>query len=435
MATLSELLKELNTLPLGNLYVKTIKGQRYFYHQYFLNGVRYSKLVKKEDAIELKRLINHRKEVEKLIKKKKSMNVTLSRNAEELTGYVMNKNVVVAKFEKGEPTYIDPILAPHIIRRTHSIEAFLKLRAMDMSRTNARILKKILNINVDEDYKTPLYAYALSVSDHYWFKPKHSKLTYQDVLVNDDSLFEAALKGETNVFYHKARLSPEITTTGSFEKGWRFIDGEWWLYKVGNSKQYFSELFSSKFAKLIGVNTIDYELDNGYIRCKNFSKNYNFEPIYSWVGDNDNYDVVFNAIYEFGDEIAKDYLKLIFFDSVVNNIDRHNENVGVLRDVKRGFILSLAPNFDNNLSLIATTDSLNNNPSKDNFMKLFVDFYKKDSRVRKLFSSIELKEITLEQVEEIVNSIPIDAINKNTIVSTIFNRYNYLKDLVNNKHI
>ena len=238
MATLSELLKELNTLPLGNLYVKTIKGQRYLYHQYFLNGVRYSKLVKKEEAIELKRLINHRKEVEKLIKKKKSMNVTLSRNAEELTGYVMNKNMVVAKFEKGEPTYIDPILAPHIIRRTHSIEAFLRLRAMDMSRTNARILKKILNINVDEDYKTPLYAYALSVSDHYWFKPKHSKLTYQDVLVNDDSLFEAALKGETNVFYHKARLSPEITTTGSFEKGWRFIDGEWWLYKVGNSKQY-----------------------------------------------------------------------------------------------------------------------------------------------------------------------------------------------------
>ena len=186
---------------------------------------------------------------------------------------------------------------------------------------------------------------------------------------------------------------------------------------------------------MIVVNTIDYELDNGYIKCKNFSKNYNFEPIYSWVGDNDNYDVVFNAIYEFGDEIAKDYLKLIFFDSVVNNIDRHNENVGVLRDVKRGFILSLAPNFDNNLSLIATTDSLNNNPSKDNFMKLFVDFYKKDSRVRKLFSSIELKEITLEKVEEIVNSIPIDVINKNTIAIAILNRYNYLKDLVNNKHI
>ena len=429
MATLSELLNELQSLPIGNVYEKRINGKTYYYHQYFLNGVRYSRILKKNEVEEITSKIAHRKEIEKLIKSIKLKNVTLSKNANELTGFVMNGNEEVAKFEKGVLVSLNEKHAPLVIVRTHSIEEFLKLRVIDMSRTNARILKKVLNIEVDEDYKTPLYSYALSISDQYWFKPKNSKLKYHDVNFDNDSLFETSLKGEVNVFFHKAKLSPEITTTGSFEKGWKYIDNEWWLYKQGNNKQIFSELFCSRFAELIGINTVKYEYDGNYIFCKNFSSIYNYEPIASVAGDNDNYEHVFNALFKLNANLLKDYLRLMFFDCVINNIDRHNENLGVLRDAKTGRIVSLAPNFDNNLALIATTNSLNNNPKKDGFINSFISFLKNNEIAKGLYKENRFKDISIEEVENIVSSIPIDVENKDKIAESVVLRYSYLKNI------
>ena len=164
METLSELLKILKTLPLGNVYKKTINGKTYYYHQYFYNGQRISNIVKKEELKDLKEKISKRIEIERKIKSIKLKKVTLSKKANELTGYVMSGNNVVAKYEKGNLVDLNKDLCPLIIKRTGSLEKFLKLRIMDMSRTNARILKKILNINVEEDYKTSLLYSSFSVS-------------------------------------------------------------------------------------------------------------------------------------------------------------------------------------------------------------------------------------------------------------------------------
>lgn len=429
MATLSELLKELNTLPIGNIYKKRIHGKTYYYHQYFQDGVRFSHLVKEEERLALQEKIARRLEIEAKIRDIHLRDITLSRNAHELTGYVMCENTVTAVFEKGVMVDINPTLAPLVIQRTHSLEEFLKLRVMDMSRTNARILKKVLQIEVDEDYKTALYSYALSISDHYWFKPKHSKLKYKEVVFDNDSLFETSLKGEVNVFFNKAKLSPEITTTGSFEKGWRYIDGEWWLYKKGNERQIFSEMFCSYFAELINLSSVAYELDGEYIRCKNFSPYMNFEPMAALAGDNDRYDYVFNILCGIREDLARDYLKLILFDSIMNNIDRHNENYGLLRDPESGTILSLAPNFDNNLALIATTERLNS-PSKDGFIKVFTDFIKKNEVARSMLHEISIPDIDLDDLRLIALQIPIRIKNLEEIVSSVFLRYNYLKKLL-----
>lgn len=429
MDTLSELLKKLRSLPLGNVYKKNINGKTYYYHQYFINGKRICNLVKEDKLDELTSEINERKEIEKRIKSIKLRNTDLSVKANELSGYVMSGNVVTAEFEKGNLVSLNENLAPLVIKRTKSLEKFLKLRIIDMSRTNARILKKVLNINVDEDYKVSLYSYALSVSDNYWFKPKHSKLKYLDVNFNNDAFFETSLKGEIPGFFNRPKLSPEITTPGSFEKGWRYIDNEWWLYKTGNDKQILSELFSCRFAKLIGIDTIIYEEDSGFIKSKNFSSEYNFEPMAALADDNDNYDFIFNILIKINKQIAKDYLKLIFFDSVVNNVDRHNENMGLLRDAETGRIISLAPNFDNNISFVATSNSFNENPKKDGFIKIFVEFLNKNSNALELFKTIELKQISEEDINAIFDEIHIDFPNKNELSKTVLNRYNYLKNL------
>ena len=434
MPTLSELLNELRTLPLGNVYPKTIHGKTYHYHQFFRDGKRFTRIVKEEDLLDLVAGIMRRKEIERAIKSIRSKDVVLSKSAAELTGSVMNGNRVVATFEKGVLSFIDPDLAPLVIVRTHALEPFLKLRVIDMSRTNARILKKIMHLETDEDYKTSLYAYALSIADQYWFKPKYSKLVYQNLLLEDDSLFETALKGEVNVFYQKARLSPELTTTGSFEKGWRFIDGEWWLYKNGNARQLYSELFCSAFAALLGIPSVAYEMEGAYIRCKNFSPQTNFEPMASLVGDDDNYETVFSALIGLGESFAKDYLKMMFFDAVTNNIDRHSENMGLLRDRESGKILSLAPNFDNNLALIATNEHLNPNARKDGFIRYFVRFLEENEKAKCLFQELRFPSISMEDLTLISDSIPLDIPNKAETNEAILLRYEYLKGLFNKQH-
>ena len=53
----------------------------------------------------------------------------------------------------------------------------------------------------------------------------------------------------------------------------------------------------------------------------------------------------------FGDEAAIEYVKLIYIDAICCNQDRHSKNFGVLRDIDSGAFVSLAPNFDYNISL------------------------------------------------------------------------------------
>ena len=436
MKTLSELERELKTLPRGNVYIKKINGNEYFYHQYFINGARVGSIVSKDKVDELKAKIEYRKQIEKQIKliKSRQKNIILSKNAKDLTGSVMSGNTLVATFEQGTLTYINEKLAPLVIKRTHRMEEFLKLRVIDMSRTNARILKRILNIHVDDDYKAALYSYALSVNDNYWFKPKHSKLKYNELKFRDDSYFDAALKGDTTVSRFINQLTPEITTRGSFEKGWKYINGEWWLYKSGNPNQIFAELYSYHFAKLIGIETAIYEYDDGYIRSKNFATKYNFEPIASLLGDNDDNKVIFDELYKINKEIAKDYLKLIAFDAIVFNVDRHNENVGLLRDRRTGKIVSLAPNFDNNMAFYSNSEVTLNMPQKDNMIKLFANFLKDNDLAMELYKGISFPEITIEDLRDILNKVEIKINNEEEVIATLLARYKYLKSLFNTQH-
>ena len=436
MKTLSELINELKTLPKGNVYKKIINGNEYYYHQYFINGARVGSIVGADKVPELLKKIEYRKQIEKQIKliKSRQKNIILSKNAKELTGSVMSGNTVVATFEQGILTYINNKLAPLVIKRTQRMEEFLKLRVIDMSRTNARILKRILNIHVDDDYKAALYSYALSVNDNYWFKPKHSKVKYQELKFKDDSYFDTALKGDTTPSRFINQLTPEITTTGSFEKGWKYINGEWWLYKSGKPNQIFAELYSYHFSKLIGVDTAIYEYDDGYIRSKNFATKYNFEPIASLLGDNDDNAVIFDTLYEINRDIAKDYLKLIAFDAIVFNVDRHNENVGILRDRRTGKIVSLAPNFDNNMAFYSNNDVDLNMPQKDQMIKLFCNFLKDNETAKELYQEILFPEVTIKDLQNILNKVEIKINNGEEIISTLLERYNFIKSLFNTQH-
>ncbi len=71
------------------------------------------------------------------------------------------------------------------------------------------------------------------------------------------------------------------------------------------------------------------------------------------MGDEEDYIKVVVKLKELCPKATPDYIKMIFLDTITANPDRHTGNFGLMRDVKSGKLLGLAPNFNNNMALIA----------------------------------------------------------------------------------
>ncbi|MBO4682835.1 MAG: HipA domain-containing protein [Bacilli bacterium] len=401
MKNINELLIEIESLPSGYISKKNIHGKDYFYLQYKNNGKLVSKYIKEDDLEKLKEDLKRREEIENEIKsllaKEKNLN-TLSKTTLELSGYIMEEDRVVAEFDKGVLVNIDNDNAPLIVKRTHDLVSFLSSRILDTSRTNARLLKRIMNVHGEEEYLIALKNHATSVTDNYWFRSKNSRLKYKDVSLESDIYNEVSLKGELLYFPKEAKLSPQFSLLGSYEKCWKLIDNEWWMYKSETKEELYSELIASKISDLLSIPTALYEIDGDYIRTKNFASKYNFEPLSSLAGDDDSFEHVFALLFSLDKELAKQYLKIIYFDALVNNVDRHNENLGFLRNKKTGKIVSLAPNFDLNMSLFSRNKLLSQ--TKDGFISLFIKFVDSNEMVKSLYKEIEIPSLKEKDIDE-----------------------------------
>ena len=431
MAKVNELLVVINNLPKGYISKKMIHGKKYFYLQQVRNGKMTSIYIKKTDLKPLREKIARRKAIEKEIKdslsKEKNVN-SLSPNTLELTGYVMSENQIVAEFHKGQLVSLNDKLTPLIIKRTHSLIAFLSSRVMDTSRTNARLLKRVLNIHSNDDYLIALKNHATSLTDNYWFKSKNSRLKYKDVSLESDIYNEVALKGELLYIPKIPKLSPQYSLLGSYEKCWKLIDNEWWMYKVGTKEERYSEYISALVSKKMGIPTAEYELVDNYVRSKNFATKYNFEPLSALCGGDDSYDHVFNVLFDLDKELAKQYLMLIWFDALVNNVDRHNENVGFLRNKKSGAVLSLAPNYDLNMSLFARNPLLMQ--EKDGFISFYLNFVNKNERAKSLYKEMPPMVLNEKDIDDIVSVIDLSEYKFNLKEYLIY-RYNLIKGVFN----
>lgn len=431
MNSYDSLLKEYNSLPSGNVYKKVIKGREYLYYQYSKNGKKYTRHVTDEEGLELLGKIIRKKTLGFQLKeeiRKNTRNFVLSQNAREFTGYVMSSDKVVAEFNHGQLVKQNEKLVPLIIKRTHSLSEFLKLRVIDTSRNNARILKKVLGIHEDKEEYLSLCSYAASITDNYWFKPKRSKLKYQAISFNSDIYFDTSLRGIITIMNRNSSPSPDLTTGGSYEKGWKLVDGEWWLYKKGNNNEYISELFYAYLMEELGVPTAHYEMDENYIRTKNFAKGYNYEPLASIMGEDEDYNHVLDKLLEINVNIAEQYLVLIYYDTILNNVDRHNQNCGLLRDQKTGQIISLAPNFDDNMCLISRDDELNR-AKNEGFLSYFLNFIKRNNKAKELYQSMDLPVIDEKILDRVIKKIPFD-FDSDKVKEFILNRYQFIKEEV-----
>lgn len=286
---------------------------------------------------------------------------------------LMCGDTVAAHIQSRAVIPVEPNLVPLCFRHGGDIEGWLEHRAIDAHRTHSRLLKKVLRLRKRDDLSTALHFNAATITDNYWVRPEGSDLVWENVRFRDNDFADLALKGTLADFSKKPSRTPELTNTGSFEKCWRLESGEWWMCKAENELERFSELFVFELCRALGFPTAEYQNSGAFIRTKDFTRGVlNFEPAAYLVGDDEDYVANYEAFQEFGERIADQYVELLLMDAFCRNADRHTYNYGLLRDQKTGQVLSMAPNFDHNIALVAR--GYDDSPRKsDLLMELLVE--------------------------------------------------------------
>ena len=111
---------------------------------------------------------------------------------------------------------------------------------------------------------------------------------------------------------------------------------------------------------------------------------------------------------------------MIFLDTITANPDRHTGNFGLMRDAKTGELLGLAPNFDNNMALIArgypTSKSTN-----DLLITLFNELMEKYPEYRE-----HLPQVTEQMIKNVISKLNMK-VKSQVIVDFVIKRYQAVK--------
>ena len=343
-------------------------------------------------------------------------------NLHTISGFVMSRDCETVRVENGLAVEIKSPLAPFYFRFRKDLEGWFHDRQIDGHRTNSRLLKKALRLRQNDSAEAVLYCHAASVTDTYWFRQDGEDLSWEDVRYRENYFDLLALHGDPDAFALEPQPTPELTNTGSFEKCWRLEDGEWWMYKRGNDAELFSEFFVSRYCQALGFPAAAYEYTDTpvpSVRTRNFTENgkYCFEDIDPFTDGSDDYETCFRAIGDVSAEylgdrsvLEKQYLELLIADSVCYNMDRHSHNFGFLRDSETGRVLRLAPNYDNNIALIAR-GLPNPDRTQDGIIRFFREFLEENEDAQTLAGSIEISWPDADTLQQIAAEIPVHYLN------------------------
>ena len=318
---------------------------------------------------------------------------------------ILSADTLVATWSDKTLAVHNEALLPLYLKKYKNADSWLETRAIDSHRANSRLLKKALRLANKDDIFTVIHVNAATITDNYWIRSIGSDLNYADVKFDSDYFASLALNGSYDSFNRAASRgnthSPELTNVGSFEKCWRLKSGEWWMHKKATPSEMFSELFVYELGAALGMNMAIYERGAGSIKTKDFTSHagVNFEPASAFMGDNEDYSDVVEALRRICPEAIPDYIKMIFMDTICANPDRHTNNFGLLRDAESGKLLGLAPNYDNNMALISR--GYPENPSaNDLLITLFRELMEAYPEYREY-----VPEVTEEAVDAVIEKI------------------------------
>ena len=338
---------------------------------------------------------------------------------------ILSGDIVVAIWQNNNLIVKNEDLLPLYLKNISHADMWLETRAIDSHRANSRLLKKALRLTEKDDISTVAHVNAATITDNYWIRPIDSNLTYNDVKFSDDYFSNLALKGNYDSF-NKAATSkksrtPELTNVGSFEKCWKLRDGKWWMYKKASHNEMFSELFAYELGNELGFNMAIYERGKGFIKSLDFTDgaSINFEPASTFMKENEDYHDVISVLNNIYPNAIPDYIRMIFLDTIIANPDRHTNNFGLLRDTATGKILGFAPNYDNNMALIAR-----GYPSKPKSSDLLISLFKEVINEYPEYKKY-IPSLTEETVRKVIDKINMK-VRTQVIIDLVMSRYNLI---------
>ena len=299
---------------------------------------------------------------------------------------------------------------------------------------------------------------GLSLSDQYWICPQSRNLKWSEINFfennfSDDMgniLFGKVSSGEIILNDEISLMSPDNTSDGWLKKKWKIINGKRCLIKGGSGaiqQEPYNEVIASKIMERLDVPHVKYSLimeeEYPYSICEDFITPQT-ELISAWyvmqTEKKPNHISVYqhyvNCCEKLGIPKIKESLdQMMVVDYLIANEDRHQNNFGVIRDVKKLNFIGAAPLFDSGTSLwfdkptpmIGRTAKLQCKPFKNTHEEQI-----------KLVSSFEWLDISKlngieEEFRELVrDSIFIDNIRCDAICKAMKERVNSLKKVIDN---
>ena len=299
---------------------------------------------------------------------------------------------------------------------------------------------------------------GLSLSDQYWICPQSRNLKWSEINFfennfSDDMgniLFGKVSSGEMILNDEISLMSPDNTSDGWLKKKWKIINGKRCLIKGGSGaiqQEPYNEVIASKIMERLDIPHVKYSLimeeEYPYSICEDFITPQT-ELISAWyvmqTEKKPNHISVYqhyvNCCEKLGIPKIKESLdQMMVVDYLIANEDRHQNNFGVIRDVKKLNFIGSAPLFDSGTSLwfdkptpmIGRTAKLQCKPFKNTHEEQI-----------KLVSSCEWLDISKlngieEEFRELVRaSIFIDNIRCDAICKAMKERVNSLKKVIDN---
>ena len=336
------------------------------------------------------------------------------------TGCIMRGDIICANVVNDE-LFACEGSAPLQIQYRKDFREWLKDRSADLDRSYIRNILKHLNLAVTDEIAAVKHVYAVSVTDIFWIREEGSPLRYDDVKFESDIYFKAALMGDPDIFSKERIHTPEVTNIGSYNKGWKYDNDAWLMYKAGTPLEIWSEIFTSKLAQRLNLDAVVYTCVDGFVMSKNFVGNgLCFEPAKSLIGSDTAYKTNIEVMKKFG--LAKKYMDIIFLDAIVRNGDRHEFNYGFITGNSK---IDLAPNFDNNMSMF-----WNGIPTNLERKDVLVNEFKEVLN----FCDYQLPELTVHDIQAVYDDCMIECKDKvnipeiqiGTVIQFCMNAYNQL---------
>lgn len=248
-----------------------------------------------------------------------------------------------------------------------ALNAWWTYRSIPANRSGVREALEVLDVASTK--LLLLRCYGLSLSDHYWIRPKDSGLTWDQINFFDnpfsddmgDVLFGKPAKEDGFDF-----SSPDNTSDGFLKKRWKIINGKRCLVKGGSNpfqQQPFNEVIATKIMERLNIPHVHYELvwSDGYPYsvCEDFVSP-DTELVSAWrimqsqkKSNNDSvYQHFIKCCKGLGSQDIKALLdQMLVLDYIIANEDRHLNNFGLLRNPETLEWLGMAPIFDSGSSL------------------------------------------------------------------------------------